>query len=127
MTLADLAAGVARHLRRGGELARLPAHCSRWSLPAPVRRVLRELVAHGIDEPHAWLLLADWIAGRPGGDGDAQAQAVLQPLVQAVDPAQRDLARRVVEGVLGGVLGGGDGAADDAGSARERRLRRALP
>lgn len=127
MTLADIAAGVARHLRRGGELARLPAHCSRWSLPAPVRRVLRELAAHGIDEPHAWLLLADWIAGRAGGDGDAQAQAVLQPLVQAVDPAQRDLARRVVEGVLGGVLGGGDGAADDAGSARERRLRRALP
>ena len=123
MTLADLAAGVARHLRRGGELARLPAHCSRWSLPAPVRRVLRELAAHGIDEPHAWLLLADWIAGRPGGDGDAQAQAVLLPLVQAVDPAQRDLARRVVEGVLGG----GEGAADDAVSARARRLRRALP
>ncbi|MBI3155406.1 MAG: VWA domain-containing protein [Burkholderiales bacterium] len=63
-----------------------------------------------------------WHAGRAGSDGDAQAQAVLLPLVRAVDPAQRELARRVVEGVLGG----GVDAADDAGSARARRPRRAL-
>jgi Ca-activated chloride channel family protein len=120
MTLADIAQGVADYVRRGGDLAGLAAHCGRWPLPARVRALVEALVTQGMDEAQAWLLLADWIAGRPGRDGDAALQAILAPLVKTVEQARKEQAWKAMERALG------TSPVDSWVSTRARRLRRAL-
>lgn len=119
-TLRALATRVHRHLSNGGTLPGLLA-AMRDTKPAPqLLGAMRELRESGVDTPSRWLLLALWVASRPGIEGATELLPALTPHAQAIDKDTRRRADSIFQHWLD------EFTTDDWGSSRARRLAAAL-
>ena len=100
-TLRSLAHRVHEHLVMAGKVPDLPAAMSGTHLAPQVQGAMRELVKNGADTPSCWLLLALWVAGRPGIEGAKELLPVLRPHADAIDEDTRRRADRVFQRWLG--------------------------
>jgi Ca-activated chloride channel family protein len=119
-TLAAMARSVADHIDQSGSLQSLAESCGDLNLHADARRAIDDVVNVGLSVDQAWLLLAHWVNVRAGGLADVGLKALLQPMVNAVDPAIASAATKVFERQLGGYPN------DGWTLTRVQRLRRAL-
>jgi hypothetical protein len=115
-----MAKRVALAIDTWGELGAMAAH-----LPAPLlhpdtQRALDKAVRLGVDIDQAWLLLALWVATRPGGLGRADIAATVQPFVSTIEPGLAARVAQVFDRLLGSY------PLDGWTLSRARRLRRAL-
>lgn len=119
-TLRALATRVHEHLAKGGKVQGLLA-AMRDVQPAPqLLGAMRELMKSGVDTPNRWLLLALWVARRPGIEGAKELLPALTPHTNAIDQETRRRADAAFQRWLGGFT------TDDWGSPRARRLAAAL-
>jgi hypothetical protein len=111
MTLAEISGAIADHLARGGLPEALPDLTRSFTvapaLHAACEAALTELRAFTADEAAVWLLLALWIAQRPGPDGSpAMAAVLVGPVTRAsLTPSDIGRAWQVLEQHLGGASG----------------------
>ncbi len=91
-----------------------------WEAEPALEAVLKELDLLGVAREDAWLLLACWVAGRPGSEGEPDVLAALTPQVQQVAPSLSERATQIFERHLGQV------SSDTWQTLRTSRLTRAL-
>lgn len=101
-TLVAMARSVGDHIDRFGCLHMLARVCAGLNLHTDVRQAIEEVGQLGFSPDHAWLLLAHWVNVRANGLADVDMKAMLQPLVDALDPALASAAGKVFEQWLGG-------------------------
>jgi Ca-activated chloride channel family protein len=129
MTLTEMSGAVAYHLARGGLMEDLTGVAAGFRIDPAVEHAFKQAVAElcGLtgEESAAWLLLALWIAQRPGAEGSPAIAAVLVgPVTEAgLTPADIGHAWRVLEQHLGGL---GSQANADSKPSRLQRLTAAL-
>jgi hypothetical protein len=111
MTLAEISGAIADHMA-GGELSEALPDLARSFTVAPelqaaYEAALAELRTLTAEEAAAWLLLALWIAQRPGPDGSpAMAAVLVGPVTHAsLTPSDIGRAWQVLEQHLGGATG----------------------
>lgn len=85
-SLRVIAQTVADHLAGGGDVQGLNARCAALVLRPDEREALDEVVASGIDEAQAWVLLAHWVNAHTGTDDPAAINSALQAALAAIDP-----------------------------------------
>ena len=108
-TLAEMSGAIADHLARGGLVQDLPTLAQGFqidpALEPAYRHALEELRDITDDEPSVWLLLALWVAQRPGPDGSpAMAAVLVGPVTQAgLTPSDIGRAWQVLQQHLGQV------------------------
>ena len=111
MTLAEISGAIADHLARGELPEALPDLARSFTVAPELQPAyeaalaeLRTLIA---DEAAPWLLLALWIAQRPGPDGSpAMAAVLVGPVTQAsLTPSHIGQAWQLLEQHLGGASG----------------------
>jgi hypothetical protein len=111
MTLAEISGAIADHLARGEPPAALPDLARSFTVAPELQpayeAALAELRAFTDNEAEAWLLLALWIAQRPGPDGSpAMAAVLVGPVTHAsLTPSDIGRAWQVLEQHLGGASG----------------------
>lgn len=119
-SLRAMAQAVVDHLRHGGQVDGLAAHCASLPLHPDVRQALAHDQGLSDDPGIALLALAYWVALR-GLDGDFQAVgATLQPHLSGVDVALLAQHMALFDSLLGDCLSA------SGPSSRRRRLGRAL-
>ena len=129
MTLAEISGAIADHLARGGLPEALPDLARSFTvapqLHAAYEAALTELRAFTADEAAVWLLLALWVAQRPGPDGSPTMAAVLVGPVTHASLTPNDIGRawQVLEQHLGGV---GGSAQQKPKPGRKQRLAAAM-
>ena len=119
-SLRAVALAVVEHLAHGGQIQGLAAHCQALALHQNVRMALDQVVALGISDGQAVLLLAHWTNVRTDGLGSAPITAALQPHLDALPTSLVDACGKLFERLLGGY------SVDDWTLSRTRRLRRAV-
>ena len=99
--LFDLAQAIADHFRQRGPVKALAQRCRHLGIHADVLRALEEVVALGVGDPAAWVLLARWLDDRFGASVAATfpESAVLR--AARVDPAIAGRAFAVFDRTLG--------------------------
>ena len=128
-TLAEMSGAIADHLARGGLVQDLPTLAQGFqidpALEPAYRQALAELRDITGDEPSAWLLLALWVAQRPGPDGSpAMAAVLVGPVTQAaLTPSDIGQAWQALQQHLGRVS---SQAPSSAKPSRRQRLAAAL-
>jgi hypothetical protein len=128
-TLAEMSGAIADHLARGGLVQDLPTLAQGFqidpALEPAYRHALEELRDITDDEPSVWLLLALWIAQRPGPEGSpAMAAVLVGPVTQAgLTPSDIGQAWRALQQHLGQVS---SQAPSSAKPSRRQRLAAAL-
>jgi Ca-activated chloride channel family protein len=128
-TLAEMSGAIADHLARGGLVQDLPTLAQGFqidpALEPAYRQALAELRDITGDEPSAWLLLALWVAQRPGPDGSpAMAAVLVGPVTQAaLTPSDIGQAWQALQQHLGQVS---SQAPSSAKPSRRQRLAAAL-
>jgi len=118
--LATIAMAVVDHLAHGGQVRGLAAHCQSLSLHPDARQALDEVMALGLTDGQALLLLAHWANVRTDGLASSFITASLQPHVDGLDQASIGGAFGVFDSLLAGC------ANDGWESARSRRLQQYL-
>jgi hypothetical protein len=109
MTLAEISGAIADHLARGGLPDALPDLARSFTVAPELQpayeAALDELRTFADNEAEVWLLLALWIAQRPGPDGSpAMAAVLVGPVTHAsLTPSDIGRAWQVLEQHLGGV------------------------
>ena len=109
MTLAEISGAIADHMARGELPEALPDLARSFKvapeLQAAYEAALAELRTLTADEAAPWLLLALWIAQRPGPDGSPALAAVLVGPVTHASLTPTDIGRawQLLEHHLGGV------------------------
>jgi Ca-activated chloride channel family protein len=109
MTLTEMSGAMAYHLARGGLVDDLPGLAAGFRINPALEHAFKQAVAELCDltgeESAAWLLLALWIAQRPGAEGSpAIAAALVGPVTEAgLTPTDIGHAWRVLEQLLGGL------------------------
>jgi hypothetical protein len=127
--LAEMSGAIADHLARGGLVQDLPTLAQGFqtdpALEPAYRHALEELRDITDDEPSVWLLLALWIAQRPGPEGSpAMAAVLVGPVTQAgLTPSDIGQAWRALQQHLGQVS---SQAPSSAKPSRKQRLAAAL-
>jgi Ca-activated chloride channel homolog len=119
-SLKEIALCVVDHLAHGAQIRGLAGHCQALALHPDVRMVLDRVVALGISDGQALLLLAHWTNVRADGLRSAPITAALQPHLEALDTTLVDACVRLFEQLLGGY------SVDVWTLSRTRRLRRAV-
>jgi Ca-activated chloride channel family protein len=128
-TLAEMSGAIADHLARGGLVQDLPTLAQGFqtdpALEPAYRHALEELRDITDDEPSVWLLLALWIAQRPGPEGSpAMAAVLVGPVTQAgLTPSDIGQAWQALQQHLGQVS---SQAPSSAKPSRRQRLAAAL-
>jgi Ca-activated chloride channel family protein len=128
-TLAEMSGAIADHLARGGLVQDLPTLAQGFqiepALEPAYRQALEELRDITDDEPSVWLLLALWVAQRPGPDGSpAMAAVLVGPVTQAaLTPSDIGQAWQALQQHLGQVS---SQAPSSAKPSRRQRLAAAL-
>jgi Ca-activated chloride channel family protein len=128
-TLAEMSGAIADHLARGGLVQDLPTLAQGFqidpALEPSYRQALEELRDITDDEPSIWLLLALWIAQRPGPEGSpAMAAVLVGPVTEAgLTPTNIGQAWQVLQRHLGQVS---SQAPFSAKPSRKQRLAAAL-
>ena len=111
MTLAEICGAIADHMARGELPEALPDLARSFTVAPELRAAyeaaLAELSGLTDSEVDAWLLLALWIAQRPGPDGSpAMAAVLVGPVTHAsLTPSDIGRAWQVLEQHLGGASG----------------------
>ena len=129
MTLTEMSGAVAYHLARGGLMEDLTGVAAGFRIDPALEHAFKQAVAELCDltgeESAAWLLLALWIAQRPGAEGSPTIAAVLVgPVTEAgLTPTDIGHAWRVLEQHLGSL---GSQANADSKPSRLKRLTAAL-
>lgn len=119
-TLRALATRIHGHLANGGKVQGLLAVMRDAALAPPLLGAMRDLMKTGVDTPSRWLLLALWVASRPGIEGAKELLPGLAAHADPIDQATRRRADSVFQRWLGGFT------TDDWGGPRSRRLAAAL-
>jgi Ca-activated chloride channel homolog len=128
-TLAEISGAVADHLARGGLTRDLPSLAQGFqidpALQPTYQQALEELRDITDDEPSVWLLLALWIAQRPGPEGSpAMAAVLVGPVTEAgLTPSDIGQAWQVLQGHLADASNHSSSAAKPS---RRQRLAQAL-
>jgi hypothetical protein len=128
-TLAEMSGAIADHLARGGLVQDLPTLAQGFqidpALQPAYQQALEELRDITDDEPSVWLLLALWVAQRPGPDGSpAMAAVLVGPVTQAgLTPSDIGQAWQALQGHLADASNHSSSAAKPS---RRQRLAQAL-
>jgi len=128
-TLAEMSGAIADHLARGGLVQDLPTLAQGFqidpALEPSYRHALEELRDITDDESSVWLLLALWIAQRPGPEGSpAMAAVLVGPVTEAgLTPTNIGQAWQALQQHLGQVS---SQAPFSAKPSRKQRLAAAL-
>ncbi len=100
-SLRVIAQTVADHLAGGGDVQGLNERCAALVLRPDEREALDEVVASGIDQAQAWLLLAHWVNAHTGTDDPAAINSALQAALAAIDPQVISAADAIFDDKLG--------------------------
>lgn len=100
-TLRQIMTAVAEHFVHGGLPGGLAARCASFEGIGPVADALREAGGQPARESQWWLLLAMWVASRPGTDGDEICEILLERYTRTIDPDLRRRAWAVFDQWLG--------------------------
>jgi hypothetical protein len=119
-SLKEIALSVVDHLAHGGQIRGLAAHCQALALHPDVRMVLDQVVALGISDGQAFLLLAHWTNVRKDGLASSFITAAMQPHVDRLDGSLIEQCIKLFDRLLGGY------AIDGWNLSRTKRLQRSL-
>jgi hypothetical protein len=119
-SLKEIALSVVDHLAHGGQIRGLAAHCQALALHPDVRMVLDQVVALGISDGQAFLLLAHWTNVRTDGLASSFITAAMQPHVDRLDGSLIEQCIKLFDRLLGGY------AIDGWNLSRTKRLQRSL-
>jgi len=100
-SLRVIAQTVADHLAGGSAVQGLNARCAALVLFPDEREALDEVVACGIDQAQAWVLLAHWVNAHTGTDDPAAINSALQAALAAIDPRLVSAANAIFDDKLG--------------------------
>ena len=98
---------VQQHLAAAEPLPDLARAMDGLPLDGRLERALAVVAAYAGDRSTAWLLLALWVAERPGSEGDRPAATLLTALRPAMEPAALEAVRDALERLLGGCASDG--------------------
>ena len=119
-SLRALAVSVHDHLAAGGTVEGLSQAMSGATLFQPLLDTTDELTQAGLDPSTVWLLLALWVAGRPGADGARELLLVLEWYAPKLEADARRVADQTFQRRLGAFT------SDSWQASRTRRLAAAL-
>lgn len=119
-SLRELMTAVANLLGSGGSLNDVSRCCLRLKPGPESLRILAATRQLGVADAVAWLLLAYWVALRPGDEGDTVAATVLRPHAGAIAQDLRTAAWTVFDRELA------SGPSDPPATQRQQRLAKAL-
>jgi Ca-activated chloride channel family protein len=100
-SLRVIAQTVADHLGGGGDVQGLNARCAALVLRPDEREALDEVIASGIDQAQAWVLLAQWVNAHTGTDDPAAINSALQAALATIDPQVVSAANAIFDDKLG--------------------------
>jgi hypothetical protein len=119
-SLADIARAVVTHLVQYRQLQGLSERCQSLTLHPDTRKALDKVIALGLTEEQALLLLAHWTNERTGGLASSFYTSVLQQHADELGPTSVGASTRVFDRLLGGYTNSGWEL------SRAKRLRRLL-
>ena len=100
-SLRVIAQTVADHLAGGGDVQGLNARCAALVLRPDEREALDEVIASGVDQAQAWVLLAQWVNAHTGTHDPAAINSALQAALAAIDPQLISAANAIFDDKLG--------------------------
>lgn len=100
-SLRVIAQTVADHLASGGDVQGLNERCALLTLRPDEREALDEVVACGIDQAQAWVLLAHWVNAHTGTHDPAAINSAIQAALAAIDPQVVSAADAIFDDRLG--------------------------
>lgn len=111
---------VTAHLAQGKPLHELMVQWPHLDLVKPLADAMTGVQKLVADPAIAWLLVALWVVGRSGEDGNAYFAAVLEPHARTVDPGTRNQVNELLTQRLEGF------ATIDWDDPRQQRLKRSI-